>query len=408
MFNLHLSAEQLEIRDTVRDFVTGEVKPVTLKSDRLDRCDRSLPLDVLDKASQMGLRTLAVSEDNGGAGADTLTSVIVAEELATGDADVAATLTETGRLGHILFDQLMSDEQRERFLTAFLEDDRYHLAFAEREADSDIELGINYHRPTGGVPVLKTTAVRAGNREWVLNGSKTCVANGPVAKLFAVQVVTDPASGSHGVSTILVPRDTPGLTVREVDSDLAWYHGGSAELIFEDCRVPAENLLGAEGAGLGQIERDGPHFPAMNLGVGRAAYEAALDYAQMRVQGGRRIIEHQAIGAKLADIAIKLEVARNSIWYVAWATDHPEAVADRSVSALPIKDIARVFTSEMVHQIAKDSAEVFGAMGVMRDMPLQKYVGDALIFLHSGSGNSDARLRIAESLVGFQRPAGHA
>jgi alkylation response protein AidB-like acyl-CoA dehydrogenase len=408
MFNLQLSAEQLEIRDTVRDFVTGEVKPVTLKSDRLDRCDRTLPLEVLDKASQMGLRTLSVSEDNGGAGADTLTSVIVAEELATGDADVAATLTETARLGHILFDRLMNDEQRERFLAPFLEDDRYHLAFADREPDSEAELGVHYHRPQGGPASFKTAAVRAGNREWVLNGAKAAVANGPVAKLFAVQVTTDPASGRNGVSTILVPRDTPGLTVRETQGGLAWHHGGQADLIFEDCRVPAENLLGPEGAGHGQIERDGPHFPAMNLGVGRAAYEAALDYAQMRVQGGRRIIEHQAIGAKLADIAIKLEIARNTIWHVAWTADHPEAVADRSVSALPLQDIARIFTSETVHEIAKDSAEVFGAMGVMRDMPLQKYVGDALIFLHSGSGNAEARLRIAEALVGYQRPAGNA
>jgi len=408
MFNLHLSAEQLEIRDTVRDFVTGEVKPVTLKSDRLDSCDRSLPLDVLDKASQMGLRTLSVSEDNGGAGADTLTSVIVAEELATGDADVAATLTETARLGHAVFDTLMNDEQRERFLNAFLEDDRFHLALAEREPDAEIELGINYHRPQGGPSPLKTTAVRSGNHEWVINGAKTCVANGPVAKLFAVQVATDPASGRNGVSTILVPRDTPGLTIREANGGLAWHHGTSAELVFEDCRVPAENLLGAEGAGHGRIERDGPQFPAMNLGIGRAAYEAALDYAQIRTQGGRLIVEHQAIGSKLADIAVRLEVARHTIWYVAWAADHPEAVADRSISALPLKDIARIFTSEAVHEIAKDSAEVFGAMGVMRDMPLQKYVGDALIFLHSGSGTSDARLRVAESLVGFQRPAGNA
>jgi alkylation response protein AidB-like acyl-CoA dehydrogenase len=236
---------------------------------------------------------------------------------------------------------------------------------------------------------------------------KTCVANGPVAKLFAVQVATDSGGGRNAVSTILVPRDTPGLTVREPNGGgLAWHHGSSAELIFQECRVPAENLLGAEGAGA--IDRDGPHVPAMNLGVGRAAYEAALDYAQMRVQGGRRIIEHQAIGAKLANIAIQLEVARSAIWQAAWASDHPDAVADRSLAALPLAAIARVFTSEMVHQIAKDSAEVFGGMGVMRDMPLQKYIGDALIFLHSGNGNSDARLRIAEALVGFRRPAGHA
>ena len=407
MYNLHLSAEQLEIRDTVRDFVDAEVKPVTLKASRLDACDRSLPPDVLDKASQMGLRTLALSEEQGGAGADALTSCLVAEELATGDMDVASTLSETSRLGHILFDQMMTEEQRERFLPPFLEDDRYHLALAEHEPGLETELGINYHRPLAESATLKTTAVRAGNREWVLNGVKDCVANGPQAKLFAVRVATDIGAGRKGVSTILVPRDTPGLTVRDpTGHGLPWHYGSLGELVFEDCRVSAENLLGAEGDGA--IARDGAHVAAMNLGVGRAAYEAALDYAQMRVQGGRRIIEHQAIGAKLAEISIKLEVARNAVWQAAWASDHPDAVSDRSLSALPLVAVARVFTAQIVHEIAKESAEVFGAMGVMRDMPLQKYVGDALIFLHSGSGNSDAKLRIAEALVGFQRPAGRA
>lgn len=408
MYNLHLSAEQLEIRDTVRGFVTDEVKPVTLKSSRLDACDRSLPLDLLDKASQMGLRTLTLSEELGGAGADSLTACIVAEELSVGDADVGATLTETARLGSVLFNRLMTPAQRERFLNPFLEDDRYHLALAHHEPDSEIELGINYHRPTLTLSPVRTTAVRAGNREWVINGAKDCVANGPLAQLFAVEVVTDPAAGRAGVSTVLVPRDTPGLTVRIPDERLAWHHGATAELTFKDCRIPAENLIGTEGAGAGLVPHDGIEFPALNLGVGRAAYEAALDYAQIRVQGGRRIIEHQAIGALLANIAIKLEVARNTVWQVAWTADHPEAVADRSVAPLPLAAIARVFTSEMVHEIAKDAAEVFGAMGVMRDMPLQKYVGDALIFLHSGAGNSDARLRIAEALVGFERAPGHA
>lgn len=404
MYDLQLSAEQIEIRDTVREFVKQEVKPVTLKSSRLDACDRSLPLDVLDQASQMGLRSLALSEDLGGAGADTLTSCIVAEELATGDGDVAAVLTETSALAHILFDERMTPEQREQFLPQFLSDDRFHLALANHEPGAETELGAHYHRQTQSDNSVETTAVRAGNRELVLNGVKDCVANVAVGKLFAIEVTLDPdASGKSSVVTVLVPRDTPGLTVCEADDSLHWYHGSSGEIVLKDCRVPAENVL--QG---GPISRDWAQTPAMNLGIGRAAYEAALDYAQLRVQGGRRIVEHQAIGTKLAEVAIKLEVARNAIWQAAWASDHPEAVSDRSVADLPLHAIARVFTSEIVHQIAKDSAEVFGGMGVMRDMPLQKYIGDALIFLHSGNGNGDAKLHIAEALVGFSRTPGHA
>ena len=122
------------------------------------------------------------------------------------------------------------------------------------------------------------------------------------------------------------------------------------------------------------------------------------------MQGGRRIIEHQAIGVKLAEIAIRLEVARTAIWQAAWASDHPEAIADRSLADLPFTGIAKVFASEAIYRAAKDAAECFGAMGVMRDMPLQKYLHDALVCLHSGAGNSDAKLAIAEVLAGYRRP----
>jgi acyl-CoA dehydrogenase len=128
----------------------------------------------------------------------------------------------------------------------------------------------------------------------------------------------------------------------------------------------------------------------------------------LRVQGGRRIIEHHAIGTKLAEIAIRLEVARAAIWQAAWACDHADAVADRSLPDLPLARIAQVFASEAIYRAAKDAAECFGAMGVMRDMPLQQYVHDALVCLHTGAGNGEAKLRIAEALAGYRRPAASA
>ena len=409
MYNLHLSAEQLEIRDTVRDFVARKVKPVALNADRLQTPEQPLLVDVLDQASQMGLRTLALSEELGGAGGDALTCCIVSEELAAGDVDVAAVLAETSSLSHVLFDELMTAAQRERFLPQFLADDRYHLALADREPDSDSELGVNYHRPVAGENAVRTTAVRAGNGDWVVTGIKDCVANAPIAKLLAVRVKTT-AGAIDGTRIILVPQGAPGLTIRRQEGAGVRCHGVCGEVILEDCRVPAENLLGPESettlfdrAGCGG--RGQPQHSAMNIGVGRAVYEAALDYAQIRVQGGRRLIEHQAIGTKLAEIAIKLEVARNAVWQAAWGSDHPEAYADRSLADVPLAAMAKVFTSEMVYQATKDAAEIFGAMGVMKDMPLQKHVHDALIFLHSGNGNSELKLRIAESLAGYRRPS---
>jgi alkylation response protein AidB-like acyl-CoA dehydrogenase len=147
---------------------------------------------------------------------------------------------------------------------------------------------------------------------------------------------------------------------------------------------------------------------ALNLGIGRAAYDAALDYAHLRVQGGRPIIEHQAMGTKLADMAIRLEMARAAVWQAAWAADHAEGYADRSLPDLPLQAVAQVFTSEAIMRVTKDAAEIFGAMGVMRDMPLQKYIHDARVCLHSGDGNSDARLRIAEHIAVYRREAAAA
>ena len=393
MYDLHLTPEQLEFRDTVRDFVNDEIKPVTLKAERLDVCDRSLPLDVLRKASQIGLRTLALPEELGGVGADALTACIVTEELAAGDADVAAVLKVTSALGRLLF-AAMTPQQRERLLPSFLEDDNYHLALADHEPGSETALGVNYHRPAAMERPIATTAKRSSG-DFVISGSKDCVANAPLAKLIAVQAQTD-----DGPALILVPRNTPGLTVTE-QPEPRWYHGACGTLVLKDCRVPADNLLGI--AVRPDVGRSAPLFQALNLGIGRAAYEAALEYAQLRVQGGHRIVEHQAIGTRLADIAIRLDIARNTIWRAAWASDHPEAVADRSLPDLPLTVIAQVFTSETIYRVTKDAAECFGAMGVMRDMPLQKYIHDALICLHTGDGNADLRLQIAEGLANYRR-----
>ena len=256
----------------------------------------------------------------------------------------------------------------------FLSDDRFHLAFAGYETGTG--LGVNYHRPAVSDAAVTTTAVKSGG-DFIVNGVKHGVANAPVAGLFAVLV-----DNAH---VLLVPADAPGVSVHAHEK--AWHHGACGDVRLKDCKVPAGNLLGEDAAalltGADTHGRGNPIFQALNLGIARAAYEAALDYAHLRVQGGRPIIEHQAIATKLAEVAIKLEVARAAIWQAAWVSDHPEAVADRSLSDLPLTTMAQVFTAETLLKATKDAAEVFGAMGVMRDMPLQKYVHDARVCLHS-------------------------
>jgi len=405
MYNLQLTSEQLEFRDTVRDFVESEINPTALHPDRLQPFEKPLLTALLDKAAQMGLRTLALSEDAGGAGADGLTSCIVMEELGAGDVDLAAVLGQTSALAHILFDRLMTPQQKKRYLDKFVEDDRYHLAFAGR--DPGAGAGWCYHRPMAVEGAPDPVAVKQGN-EWVINGTLPFVANALVAKLFAVQAKT-----GKGFTTLLVPRDAPGLTVREplkaVGESIRWHHGAGAGMTFKDCKVPADQVLGKEGqspfAQATVAARSVPLIAAINLGLGRAAYDAAVDYSKIRRQGGRNIIEHQAIGTKLADCTIRLELARNAIWKSAWLLDHPEAVADRSASELPFHVIARVYTAEAVNEVALLAAECFGAMGVMRDMPLQKYVHDSMVFLHSDDADGAAKLAVAEAVAGYARPA---
>src|SRR5262249_7951623 len=181
------------------------------------------------------------------------------------------------------------------FLPAFWAAQRSPPALAEPEPDRDAALGINYHRPQTSHAPFKTAAVRAGDG-WTLNGGKDRVVGASLAALFVVRAST----GENGVATLLVPRDTPGLTVIETEAATRSRHGACGALTFDDCRVPGENLLGADSPLAAEAGRHIPQAQALNLGIGRAAYEAALDYAQLRTQGGRRIIEHQAIGSKLA------------------------------------------------------------------------------------------------------------
>jgi len=405
MFDLHLTPEQREIRDTVRDFVEHEVKPVVLHPDRLQELEWRLPLDLVDKAAQLGLRSLALAEEAGGAGADTLTACIVFEELAAGDAGIAVTLAETARLARAVFDGPVTPALRTRYLAPFLADDRFHLAHAG--AGPDAEAGWGYHRPAGVEPALGLSAARQGS-DWVLNGEVRYVANAPLAKLFAVDAATP-----SGPVTLLVARDAAGLAVRDHRAEgtagpLQWYHGARGAVAFKDCRVAADHVVARTGAAAplddGRSQgRGSPVMQAINLGIGRAACDAAVAYAKLRVQGGRSIIEHQAIGTILAEVAVRLTVARSVVWQAAWAADHPDAYTDRSLPDLPLQTVAKVYTSAAVHEAVELATECFGAMGVMRDMPLHRYMHDALVFVHTEQSNNVAKFRIAEALAGFRR-----
>jgi alkylation response protein AidB-like acyl-CoA dehydrogenase len=407
MFDLHLTEEQIKIRDMVREFAKNEIAPTANARDQKENFDERFPWEVMEKASKLGLRTFGLSEKHGGMGADALTSCIIIEELAVGDVGVSATLGQTSALAHAWFDVAFSPAQREKYLPEFLADHHYHLSTAGHEPDTD--LGFCYHRPPAANAGYKTTAIRDSNGDWIINGVKNFITSAPIAKLLCVHVRAKMNKDDPGKpATFIVRGGHPGLTIREHDK-VGRRLGSNGELSFVDCRVKADDLLGEVGKSpfaATAMGRRNPRFQAMNLGIGRAAYEAALDYAKMRKQGGHVLVEHQAIGLTLAGMAIKLEAARALIWQSAWASENRDAYSDGSLPDLPLQSIAKVYTSEAVQQVVLDAAQMFGGMGVMREMPAQKYVRDALIFLHSEHSNDVARLKIAEDLVGFQRVKG--
>jgi len=405
MFNLQLTQEQIEFRDTVRDFVRDVVKPAILNPARLQELPLRFPTDILEETARLGLRSLRLSESAGGAGADELTSCMVLEELGAGDAGVALMIGETARLGRILFDEAMTPAQCEMFLPMFLDDFSFHLSVAKPLPTSD--LGLGYYRPGPLSEPATVNAVRDGET-WLLNGCAEFVLNAPLAGLFAV--FADGGAGRNGEVVFLVPRDADGLEVAGYEAsqfEMPWYLGLRGKLIFRNCRVRDDMRLGEHGNALLRDDAVGgvhiaPWQQAINLGLGRAACEAALEYTKIRVQGARPIIGHQAIGIKLADMAIRIEVARTMVWRAACALDRPGIHEATGHQGLPLWAISKVYTSEAVHEVTELAAECFGAMGVMRDMPLQKYFNEATVLLGSGCSNSAARFRIAEALAGYE------
>lgn len=410
MVDLHLTPEQLEFRDAIRDFVDREVKPAAIDPKRLEPFEKPLMTGFLDQLAQMGLRGLALPEDAGGAGADLLTQCVLLEEIAAGDVDLAMVLGETALLARAVH-EAMSDAQRARWLPKFEGDDRFHLALVARN-EAPLQAW-SYHQAVpedaeaAGEP--EVVAVRDG-KGWTVNGLAPFVSNAPVAGLFVVQAKID---GEPGTVTVLIGRDARGL---EVDEGLPsfgdggertrWHHGAVASVALNDCKVGADDVIAADAAHRlfsGLVARRMLQTAAVNIGVARAAYEAAVDYAKMRWQGGRHIVEHQAIGMKLADVAIQLEAARALVHKAAWVTDHPESVAERHVSDLPWHVVARSFTAQSLHRATLEATECFGAMGVMRDMPLQKYVHDTLVLQHSVDCDLASPLAVAEAVAGYAR-----
>lgn len=394
MFDIRLDDAQRAYRNLAREFAQNEIKPLALELDRRPNWEDRIPWEVLRKGSQLGLRTFALQEENGGAGAsDHLTACLIAEELAAADIGTAYYYMLTARRARDWFELRMTDEQRAYFLPRFLNDDFYFTTVAIHEPDTD--LGFDYYTETPLDVRFKTRALEQPDGSWIINGAKNFQTVGYLAKLLVVIAQTE-----AGPRPFLVEGDSPGIT-RHPMTKIGRRVGDNAEIFFDDVRVPKDRILGPAPPGRTDL---GTHvtIAALTLGLGRAALEETLKYAQERVAGGKPIIQHQAVGLFLADMATNLEAARRLIWTAAWAKDHPQAFADGDADWQPYEHMAAAFTGRAVQRLTEQGMELFGGMGVIAGMPIEKYVRDALVQKHI-SFPFPTRYRITEALTGYTR-----
>ena len=379
--------KQRAILETVRRFVREEVSPVAGELDRRQDPAACFSWEIVEKADAAGIRTMTLSEEWGGIGADSLTTAMVIEELAKGDVGVAVVLAQTLKLAQAL-QKTASPEQRQKYLPRFRDDPRYLLAIAITEP----ETGSNYFLPHKAPFHTKAEKTDGG---WRINGMKHFISNGNRAALYLLFAQTDNNTGlADGSTCFLVERDTPGFSIGHVHDKMGERLANNAELIFDNCFVPDANVIGVPGEGFQVLAQ---FFPQSNayaaatvLGVAVAAYERSLEWARTRLQGGKELIEHDGIRAQLAEMRMLNDVSRAYIHRAAWLSDNPEAGWDRILGALP-----KVFASQSAWKVLTWASEIHGGYGFMRDVGLEKLLRDAAAFLHSDGVNRTLLLKAA-------------
>src|SRR5947209_11940314 len=398
------SEEQRLIRQSCRDFVDDVVIPFIRQNWQREWSmvpEDRLPPEILAGADKVGIRTLGVPEEFGGVeldkGTETQTFALIAEEIARGDSGLADKLVQIWKVS-VLLRNLAPRHLQERWFPRIVADPQFLLAHCLTEPRGASDRWLPYNVPEAA---MQTRAVKK-NGEWVINGRKQFISNGYDAGLFVVYANTDPSVGMlQGTSSFLVPRDTPGLTIARCNETLGCRFMNNGELVFEDMRLPGDHLL-AENDALG---RAGVYFrpgkiiqAAKNLGVGVHAFEAAAEYVQNYVQGGRTLIKHQAVALRLADMATKIEATRALLERAAEAVDADAPDAEMLVN------MAKMFASEEIMKVAQHAVELHGGNGIMLDFGIEKVLRDAVIFLHMDATVDISKFKIVKCM--FPETAG--
>ncbi|EEK76067.1 acyl-CoA dehydrogenase [Bacillus cereus] len=354
-----LSEEHEMIRKMVRDFAKNEVAPTAAQRDEEERFDRAL----FDQMAELGLTGIPWPEEYGGIGSDYLAYVIAIEELSRVCASTGVTLSaHTSLAGWPIF-KFGTEEQKQKFLRPMAEGTKIG-AYGLTETGSGSDAG-----------GMKTIAKRDGDH-YVLNGSKIFITNGGIADIYVIFALTDPESKQRGTSAFIVESDTPGFSVGKKESKLGIRSSPTTEIMFEDCRIPVENLLGEEGQGfkIAMQTLDGGRngIAAQAVGIAQGALDASVEYARERHQFGKPIAAQQGIGFKLADMATDIEAARLLTYQAAWLES--EGLPYGKESAM-----SKVFAGDTAMKVTTEAVQVFGGYGYTKDYPVERYMRDAKI-----------------------------
>ena len=358
-----LTPEQDMIRDAIRTFVREAIVPNAAAWDR----DATFPKDVHRQLGALGAYGVAVPEELGGAGLDYLSLALILEEIAAGDGGTSTVISVNNCPVCSMLMAYANDAQKQQWLVPLARGEMLGaFCLTEPHVGSDAS-------------ALRTTAVREKSGDgdhWVLNGVKQFITSGKHADVAIVMAVTDKAAGKRGISAFLVPTKTPGYIVARLEDKLGQHSSDTAQIVFEDCRIPADCLLGEEGAGykmaLSGLEGGRIGIAAQSVGMARAAFEAALAYAKERESFGQPLFAHQAVQFRLAEMATRVDVARQMVW-------HAASLKDAGLPCLKEAAMAKLNASEMAERVCSDAIQVFGGYGYVSDFPVERIYRDVRV-----------------------------
>ena len=354
-----LDADHRMVRDALRAFVADAIVPHAARWDR----ERLFPHDVHRELGKLGAYGVMVPEQYGGAGLDALALAVILEEIAAGDGGTSTAISVNNCPVCSILLMYGDDAQKRDWLTPLARGEQLGaFALTEPQAGSD-------------AAALTASAVRDGN-DYVLNGVKQFITSGKHAQLAIVLAVTDRAAGKRGISAFVVPTDTPGYVVARLEDKLGQHSSDTAQIVLDDCRIPAANRIGAEGMGyriaLSGLEGGRIGIAAQSVGMARAAFEAARAYAHERRSFGVPLADHQAVQFRLAEMATQLEAARQLIWHAAALKDAGQPCATEA-------SMAKLFATEAAERIVSAALQIHGGYGYLADFPIERIYRDVRV-----------------------------